>query len=203
MLFLVSCRSTNEQSIEQVQQWSTMEITLTAEGTYENSYTDVEVRAVFKDAKNNQMVRPAFWDGGKIWKVRFAPPDSNNIWEWQTYASNEEDLGLHGISGKIQSAPYSGSNTLISHGLLKMSPGKRNVIHHDGYPFPVVGDTPWAMPFRATKDQVKKYVNRSFLFAFLECRRRQTLSVILNIQVLSEALYLKAAIDCQIFASTS
>lgn len=38
-----------------------------------------------------------------------------------------------------------------------MSPGHRNVMHHSGKPFLVVGDTPWAMPFRATLVQVKTY----------------------------------------------
>ena len=46
---------------------------------------------------------------------------------------------------------------LIKHGLLKMSPGKRNVVHANGKPFLVVGDTPWAMPFRATIDQAREY----------------------------------------------
>jgi hypothetical protein len=38
-----------------------------------------------------------------------------------------------------------------------MSEGKRNVIHANGKPFMVVGDTPWSIPFRATTEQIKEY----------------------------------------------
>ena len=38
-----------------------------------------------------------------------------------------------------------------------MSEGHRNVVHHSGKSFLVVGDTPWAIPFRATTAQVEVY----------------------------------------------
>jgi hypothetical protein len=38
-----------------------------------------------------------------------------------------------------------------------MSAGKRNVLHADGTPFLVVGDTPWGIPFRAKTEQVRIY----------------------------------------------
>jgi hypothetical protein len=38
-----------------------------------------------------------------------------------------------------------------------MSPGRRNVIHADGTPFLVIGDTPWALPFRGTVESVTRY----------------------------------------------
>ncbi len=38
-----------------------------------------------------------------------------------------------------------------------MSPGKRNLIHADGEPFMMIGDTPWALPWRGTYKTVKTY----------------------------------------------
>jgi hypothetical protein len=57
------------------EQWTTSEITLISERDYLNGYTDAEVWAVFSNEKNDSIIRPAFWDGGKTWKIRFAPTD--------------------------------------------------------------------------------------------------------------------------------
>jgi len=67
---------------------------------------------------------------------------------------------LNGKKGKIICKPYSGNNDLIRHGLLKMSAGKRNVIHSDGTPFMMIGDTPWALPWRGTVESVSVYAKK-------------------------------------------
>lgn len=142
---------------EKVEQWSTLEISLTSEKEYENPFTEVEVWAIFTNDEGDLFRRPAFWDGGKIWKIRFAPPQANEGWTWETYASIPGDKGLHGRSGAFQSVVSETVHPLLKDGLLMMSPGKRNVIHHNGKPFLLVGDTPWALPFRATYQQVEIY----------------------------------------------
>ena len=149
-------RCTKEAEHTDAEQWTTSEIVLTSERDYLNGYTDVEVWAVFSNEKNDSIKRPAFWDGSNTWRLRFTPPDSASLWKWTTF-SVPADKGLAGRTGSLKSQSYKGSNKLIKHGLLKMSPGKRNVIHADGKPFLVVGDTPWAIPFRATIDQVREY----------------------------------------------
>ena len=145
------------QNQDQVPQWSTFEITLTAASNYENSYTDIDVWAVFTNQEGDSLKRPGFWDGGQIWKIRFAPTDSNRMWKWESYASNINDKGLNGHKGSFKSVANTGANSLLTHGLLKMSRGHRNVVHHSGKSFFMVGDTPWAIPFRATKEQVQTY----------------------------------------------
>jgi hypothetical protein len=154
ILLCTGCRKDMEHT--GAEQWTTSEIVLTSERDYLNGYTDVEVWAIFSNGKNDSITRPAFWDGGNTWKLRFAPPDTGSVWKWKTF-SIPADKGLAGRTGLIKSLSYSGSNKLIEHGLLKMSQGKRNVVHADGKPFLVVGDTPWAIPFRATIDQVREY----------------------------------------------
>jgi hypothetical protein len=140
-----------------VEQWTTHEISLFSVEEYANPYTDVDVWAVFKNTKGDSLVRPAFWDGGKTWKIRFSPPDSNTSWQWTSISSNTADKGLHDKRGSFLSVPYSGDNELMANGLLEMSPGKRNVVHKNGKPFLVVGDTPWALPYRAIAEQVNHY----------------------------------------------
>ncbi len=147
----------SQGEIVKVDQWSTHEITLTSAETYKNPYTDVAVWALFVSKKGDSLKRPAFWDGQDIWKIRFAPTDADGLWSWESYASNPKDKGLTGQTGKLRSVTYNGKNKLIKNGHLKMSEGHRNVVHPSGKSFLVVGDTPWAIPFRATKEQVEIY----------------------------------------------
>ncbi len=156
-IFLLGCISLNAQSFPKVPQWTTYETVLTSNVKYDRPYTDVEVWFRFRNNKGDTLVRPAFWDGGNTWKVRFCPPDSNGQWNWISYASNTKDEGLHKQSGAFEAVPYSGKNGLIKNGLLRMSQDRRNVMQHSGKSFLVVADTPWAIPFRATKEQVVTY----------------------------------------------
>lgn len=157
LLLFVFWGITGQDKEVKTEQWTTFEISLTALSDYGNPYMDVAVWATFKNEAGTLIKRPAFWDGGKSWKVRFAPPDKNAGWSWETFASNEKDKGLHGLKGSLRSVPYSGRNLLIKNGLLRMSDGHRNVEHRSGKSFLVVADTPWAMPFRATIAQAKEY----------------------------------------------
>ena len=148
-----ACRNNNAAEVEQ---WTTYEIVFDSELAYANGYTDVDVWVDFINDKGDSLVRPAFWDGGSTWRVRFTPPDAGNHWSWSSRAS-VDDNGLSGETGELKSVPYKGHNKLLKHGLLKMSSGKRNVLHADGTPILVVGDTPWSIPYRATTEQVRTY----------------------------------------------
>lgn len=161
---MVGCNQGRHSTVPVVEAWTPVEITLVAEGSYDNPYTDVDVWAVFHDNNGDSLIRPAFWDGGDTWRVRFAPPRTDMQYAWRSYSS-VSDAGLQ-QSGALASVAYSGNNKLLQHGLLKMSPGKRNVVHADGKPFLVVGDTPWSIPFRATAKQVKVYANDRHLKGF-------------------------------------
>lgn len=140
-----------------VEQWTSLEITLTSKERYGNPYTDIDVWAVFYDDQDREYIRPAFWDGGPTWKVRFAPPTENTLWRWKSFASNPKDTGLHGQKGTFRSIPYTSANPLLKKGLLTMSKGHRSIVHASGKPFLMVADTPWALPFRATAEQVEAY----------------------------------------------
>ncbi|MCB9445878.1 MAG: DUF5060 domain-containing protein, partial [Ardenticatenaceae bacterium] len=62
--------------------WQEIEIVLTAALEYENPYTDVDVHVEFTHESGTTLRRPAFWDGGQTWKVRFASPLANGRWHW-------------------------------------------------------------------------------------------------------------------------
>ncbi len=147
-----------EEELQTAEQWDETEITLESVVDYENPYTDVDVYVTFRGPDGTEIRRPAFWDGDNTWKVRFASPYEEGTWEWESFSSNTDDSGLHGITGRLESAVYSGDNPLVQKGLLRMSPGHRNVVHADGSPFFVIGDTPWALPYRGTVETVTHYV---------------------------------------------
>jgi len=139
------------------EQWKEVELCFRAAASYSNPYTDVELSAEFTGPGGQKLVRPGFWDGGNRWLIRFTSPVYRGQWKYVTHCSNPRDKGLHGVGGRFESAPYAGENLLIRRGLLRMSPGKRNVVHADGAPFLMVADTAWALPWRATMETVTVY----------------------------------------------
>jgi hypothetical protein len=136
--------------------WREIEIELMAEHDLENPYLDVEVWADFTHSSGVVLRRPAFWDGGRNWKIRFAPTIGGH-WTWQTFASLE-DVGLIGKSGELtcESDP-STEHHFYKHGFWHMSPGGRSLVHADATPVVLVGDTAWAFPWRATLEQAETY----------------------------------------------
>jgi hypothetical protein len=156
VLLNLSCETKTGSNV-QAEQWQEVELVFSASETYQNPYTDVEFWVEFTGPNDEKLIRPGFWDQGQTWKVRFASPADAGNWQWTSHASNPADKGLIGKTGRLAAKPYSGNNPLIAHGLLHMSPGKRNVVHADGSPFLMIGDTPWALPWRGTVESVTEY----------------------------------------------
>lgn len=138
-------------------QWQEVTLSFAADASYDNPYMDVELVAEFVHTDGETITRPGFWDGENAWKVRFSSPYSEGTWSYRTICSNEADQGLHAQTGQLACVPYEGDNKLISRGLLRMSPGRRTIIHANGRPFLLTGDTPWALPFRARPETVDVY----------------------------------------------
>ena len=149
--------SAGPDEILRVPQYGVHEITLETTTRYANPYTDVEVWAEFSDGRGATLRRPAFWDGGSSWRIRFTPPDVGGTWRWRAFSSNVGDRGLHGPTGSLLSVARDRGNALLSEGPLRSSPGRRSVVHHSGKPFFMVASTAWASPFRATVEQVDAY----------------------------------------------
>ncbi len=136
--------------------WRESEITLTAANNYDNPYTDIQVWADFTHENGDTLRRPAFWDGDNTWKIRFAPTMPGR-WTWMSDCS-AGDADLSGKSGELTCEASSATgNRFYDHGFWRMSPGKRSLVHADGYPAILVADTPWALPWRATEEQVEIY----------------------------------------------
>jgi len=84
--------------------WKEYEIALTATQDYANPYTDVHVEAEFIYESGLTLRRPAFWDGGRTWKIRFASPGVSGDWTWNS-SSSPNDEGLDQQSGTFTCQP--------------------------------------------------------------------------------------------------
>src|SRR6056297_871000 len=117
--------------------WREVEFEITAAAEYANGYTDVDVWADFTHEDGTTLRRPAFWDGGSSWKLRFASPGLAGRWNWSSGCS-ASDAGLAEATGSLVVKPTSDSsasagaagdaasaqsNRFCEHGFWRMSPG--------------------------------------------------------------------------------
>ncbi|MEW1956461.1 DUF4038 domain-containing protein [Kineococcus sp. NPDC059986] len=135
--------------------WSPHEIALTADTPHSDPYTAVDVWATFTHESGRTVRRPAFWDGGSTWRVRFASPGLTGRWTWESAAS-VDDAGLAGLTGTVDVAGE-GNGVFGRHGFWRMSDEGRHLVHADGTPAFLAADTAWAFPWRATPEQAETY----------------------------------------------
>ncbi|HEX3435497.1 MAG TPA: DUF4038 domain-containing protein [Pseudacidobacterium sp.] len=127
-----------------VEQWQAVEIVLTSSVSYPDPFQDVDVTATFTKPGSEAIVRPAFWDGGRIWKVRFAPPQ-RGVWTMTTSATDAGNSGLHHVIKRVECKAYTGKLDIYKHGFLKVSTNGRYLTYADGTPFFYLGDTHWIL----------------------------------------------------------
>jgi hypothetical protein len=137
--------------------WQQIELTLTAGSDHRDPYREVEVWADFTHTSGMTIRRPAYWDGAREWKLRFASPLSEGTWTWRSEAPFGNE-GLYGVEGRVimEGRPDS-EDVFRTHGFWRMSPGGRSLVHADGTAALLVADTAWALPWRATEEQVRVY----------------------------------------------
>ena len=143
-------------------QWQEVELKFEAEKDFANAYLEAEAWVEFLHDDGTTIKRPMFWDGGKIFRARFASTKNDGLWKWTSFSSNP-DSGLNGKTGTLTAVESSRQETVFDrHGFWSIPTGGRNLIHADGSPRLLCADTPWALPRRATPEQAKIYaIDRS------------------------------------------
>lgn len=120
--------------------WRAGILTFEAAGTYDNPFLDVEIWAAFSAPSGRVIRREAYWDGGNVWRVSFAPTEPG---AWAYTLEAPEKTGLDGRAGALEAVPYEGELAIYQHGFLKVSDNGRYFEHADGTPFFWLGDTHW------------------------------------------------------------
>ena len=119
-----------------------VEIPFQAKRVHADPFNEVTLDVIFIDPQGRELRVPAFWDGDKVWKVRYSSPVVGRH-RFRSECSDARDKGLQGISGRVQVTAYSGQNPLYIHGPLQVSANHRFLEHRDGTPFFWLGDTWW------------------------------------------------------------
>ncbi len=140
LAFGLACACSAE--VKKTQANTVSEISFTSKKVRLNPFIDVTLDVEFSDPKGKKTVAPAFWAGGNVWKVRYSSPVIG-VHKYRTICIDTHDSGLHGISGSLTIEPFSGSNPLYKHGMLRVAEDKRHFAHADGTPFFWLGDTWW------------------------------------------------------------
>ena len=122
--------------------WRTVEITVESERSRPNPYLDVEVTATFTGPAGEVVRRPAFWDGGATWRVRFAPTRPGD-WRYRVESDDPADAGLNRISGDLACVEADDERAVYAHGFLRPDASGHHLTHADGTPFFWLGDTHW------------------------------------------------------------
>ena len=119
-----------------------VEITFTASQDYRDAFHEVTLDVLFETPQGRTLKVPAFWAGGRVWKVRYASP-AVGTHRWRSVCSVPADRGLHGLTGTVTVEPYRGENPLYLHGPMRVAADRRHFEHLDGTPFFWLGDTWW------------------------------------------------------------
>ena len=99
----------------------------------------------------------AFWDGGKIWRVRFMP-DEPGKWKFRTIAFPDY-AGLNAKRGSFICRKIKTENRFMQHGSVRVSKDGTHLEHADRTPFFWLGDTAWNGALKSTSEDWNKYLD--------------------------------------------
>jgi hypothetical protein len=116
---------------------------LAGKDAFADPWATVELDVEFTDPQGAIKTVPAFWAGGRSWRVRYSSPIEGEH-RFRTIVRAGAETGLEGRDGKLEVGGYVGSNPLLLHGGITVAPDRRHLAHADGTPFLWLGDTWWA-----------------------------------------------------------
>jgi hypothetical protein len=161
-------------------QWEPVEIEFTA--SHDHAWHDFPLQVIFSHSDSDtQITLDAYWDGGRSWKVRFAP-SRGGTWTW---ISRSADAGLDNQSGSIDCEAPSAANIADNpnlRGHLTVGPDGRRLAYDDGEPFFWLGDTNWAI----SSDRCG--VDNGNFYTYADDRKQKRFNVI-QIQFFSRKYY--------------
>jgi hypothetical protein len=85
-----------QEDVPTVKRNQAYEIALATTKSYDNPYTDVILDVELTGPDRHTIRIPGYWDGGKNWKIRFAPPKVGN-WTWKTFSTDKDIDGKVGV----------------------------------------------------------------------------------------------------------
>lgn len=133
--------------MQTVARWTRFEASFSCSREYDNPTEEVRTHVHFANPAGVVRTVNAFWDGDRIWRVRFSP---DTLGKWN-YSVNSSDPAMDGESGSFECIPYTGTNPLYQRGAIRVSASGTHFEHFDGTPFFWLGDTVWNGPLKADR----------------------------------------------------
>ncbi len=139
-----------------VAKWERFEKTLESASSYANPVQEASLTAVFTSPSGSSFRVYGFWDGGRTWRVRFAP-GAEGKWTYKTTCSDAKNRGLHNQLGAFLCTAPSGKTRFTQHGPVRVSPDNRYLVHADQTPFFYLADTAWNGALLSTSSEWDQY----------------------------------------------
>lgn len=161
LLVLTGCQTTaprvQPQRLVVVPKWSQFESVLSAAQAHTEPFQTVDLTAVFIAPDGERFTVPGFWNGGREWRVRFAP-NLAGVWSYQTTCSATNDTGLHNRTGEFLCTAPVGGRRFSQHGPVEIARDGRHLIHDDLTPFFWLADTAWNGALLSTDEDWAHYL---------------------------------------------
>ncbi|HKJ68811.1 MAG TPA: DUF4038 domain-containing protein [bacterium] len=155
---VVSFLSTIGFGAEETGVWGKFETSFRSSKTYENPLYDVESFIVhFTSPTGREKNIRGFWDGGTTWRVRFMP-DEVGAWTYITECSDEENTGLHQVTGSFECTDNTSHYDMYTHGEIIRPPGSYHLTYSDGTPFFYTACTAWNGALKSTGKEWDTYL---------------------------------------------
>lgn len=122
-------------------QWEPVVIGFTASDSF--AWYTFPLQVTFTHGgSGTQLTLDGYYDGGNVWKVRFAPPLSGT-WNWESTSSDSRLSNQRGTIDVTSPTAAELENNPNFHGHLKLSSDHRRLEYADGTQFFWLGDTNW------------------------------------------------------------
>ena len=158
LMFILLLTVTALMATEQAEIWDLYESGFVSEKDYENPLYDVNLFKIeFTSQSGRVQTINGFWDGGSSWKVRFCP-DELGTWTFQSSCSDENNSGLHSVSGSFECVENSSELDIYQRGAIKRPPGEYHLTYADGTPFFFVACTAWNGALRSNDEEWDYYL---------------------------------------------
>ncbi len=144
-LFLATSQfrgATESSKMTVAPEWAVFERTFKSSVEYSNALQDATLQVLFTSPQGQTNLVYAFWDGGRTWRVRFAP-DKLGRWTYRTVCSDSSNEGLQHQTGEFLCTAPVGESNLSKNGPVRIAHDGRHLEYADGKPFFWMGDAAW------------------------------------------------------------
>jgi hypothetical protein len=159
LVWLVGDESSAKEAVPRVPKWQRWELTLKSSVAYTNPLQQAEMRVLLVSPLGETNRIYGFWDGGKLWKIRFKP-GFPGTWRYYTMCSDTANAGLHGKTGEFLCTAPDSETRLSRHGPVQVARDQQHLEHADRTPFFWLGDAAWQAAIKSTPADWLEYVQK-------------------------------------------